>query len=81
MTRNRYKEGTLLKRGKKRKLWLVQWSEGDREAISQVGWCDEMTKSQAKRAMRQFMETINSQRELAGDPVTLDEVFSRALLG
>ena len=75
MTRNRYKDGSLLRRGKKRRLWLVQWSEGDRRPSHKLGWCEEMTKSEAKRAMRQFMETINSQRELAGDPVTLARFF------
>ena len=64
-----------MKRGKKRKLWLVQWAEGDRRPSHKLGWCDEMTKSQAKRAMRQFMETINSHREVAGDPVTLARFF------
>jgi hypothetical protein len=50
MTRIRYKEGTLLKRGKKRKLYLVQWSEGSERLSHKLGWCDEMTLSQAKRA-------------------------------
>jgi integrase len=75
MTRIRYKEGTLLKRGKKRKLYLVQWSEGDRRPSHMLGWCDEMTKSQAERAKRQFMEGINSHREVAGDSVTLEGFF------
>jgi integrase len=34
-----------------------------------------MTRSQAERAKRQFMEKINSQREAAGDSVTLDRFF------
>src|ERR1039458_9949784 len=74
-TRFRDKEGTLLKRGKKRKLYLVQWSEGDKRPSHKIGWCDEMSKSQAERAKRQFMEKINSHREVAGDSVTLDTFF------
>jgi integrase len=77
MTRNRIKEGTLLKRGRKRKLWLVQWAEGDRRPSHKLGWCDEMSKSQAKRAMRKFMETINSQREVAGESFTLESFFQQ----
>jgi integrase len=34
-----------------------------------------MTKSQAERAKRQFMEKINSHREVAGDSVTLESFF------
>ncbi|PYV20608.1 MAG: hypothetical protein DMG24_22290, partial [Acidobacteria bacterium] len=75
MTRIRYKEGTLLKRGKKRKLYLVQWSEGDKRPSHKLGWCAEMSKSQAERAKRQFMEKINSRREVAGDSVTLESFF------
>src|SRR5947207_5644305 len=75
MTRIRYKEGTLLKRGKKRKLYLVQWSEGDKRPSHKLGWCAEMSKSQAERAKRQFMEKINSRREGAGDSVTLESFF------
>jgi integrase len=75
MTRNRDKKGTLLIRGKRRKLYLVQWSEGDRRPSHKLGWCDEMTKSQADRAKRQYMENINSHREVAGDSVTLEAFF------
>ncbi len=75
MTRIRYKEGTLLIRGKKRKLYLAQWSEGDKRPSHKLGWCDEMSKSQAERAKRRFMEKINSQREVAGDSVTLESFF------
>ncbi len=75
VTRNRDRKGTLLKRGKKRKLFLVQWSQGSERLSHKLGWCDEMTRSQAERAKRQFMEKINSQREVAGDSVTLDRFF------
>ena len=44
-------------------------------ASHKLGRCDEMTRSQAERAKRHFMETINSQREVAGDPVTLARFF------
>lgn len=75
MTRNRDRKGTLLKRGKKRKLYLVQWSENGKRPSHKIGWCDEMTRSQAERAKRQFMEKINSHREVAGDSITLDRFF------
>jgi len=75
VTRNRDRKGTLLKRGKKRKLYLVQWSQGSERLSHKLGWCDEMTRSQAERVKRQFMEKINSQREVAGDPITLDRFF------
>ena len=71
VTRNRDRKGTLLIRGKKRKLYLVQWPEGSKRPSHKLGWCDEMTHSQAERAKRQFMEKINSHREVAGDSVTL----------
>ena len=61
--------------GKKRKLYLVQWSEGSERLSHKLGWCDEMTLSQAKRAKRQFMDKINSHREVAGDSVTLERFF------
>jgi len=57
MTRTRYKEGTLLKRGKKRKLYLVQWSEGDKRLSHKLGWCDQTTKSQAAGGRRRFCDT------------------------
>lgn len=76
-TRIRYKKGTLLKRGKKRKLYLVQWSDGDSRPSHKLGWCDEMSKSQAERAMRKYMEEINSLRETAGDSVTLQSFFQQ----
>jgi len=75
VTRNRDRKGTLLIRGKKRKLYLVQWPEGSKRPSHKLGWCDEMTHSQAERAKRQFMEKINSHREVAGDSVTLTSFY------
>lgn len=75
MTRNRDRKGTLLRRGKKRKLYLVQWSQGSERLSHKLGWCDEMTRSQAERAMRPFMEKINSHREVAGDSITLARFY------
>jgi len=40
-----------------------------------ANWCDEMTRSQAERAKRQFMEKINSHREVAGDSITLARFY------
>jgi integrase len=75
VTRNRDRKGTLLKRGKKRKLYLVQWPQGSERLSHKLGWCDEMTRSQAERAKRQFMEKINSHREVAGDSITLARFY------
>jgi hypothetical protein len=75
VTRNRDRKGTLLKRGKKRKLYLAQWSQGSERLSHKLGWCDEMTRSQAERAKRQFMEKVNSQREVAGDSITLARFY------
>ena len=72
MTRNRDRAGTLLVRGHRRKFWLVQWPEGERRPSHKLGWCDQMTESQAERAKRQWMETINLRRDLAGDSTTLN---------
>lgn len=72
MTRNRDREGTLLVRGLKRKFWLVQWPEGEKRPSRKLGWCDQMTESQAKRAKRQWMEKVNHRRDLAGDSTTLE---------
>jgi integrase len=72
MTRNRDREGTLLVRGRKCKFWLVQWPEGEKRPCRKLGWCDQMTESQAERAKRQWMEKINRRRDIAGDPTTLD---------
>jgi integrase len=72
MTRNRDRGGTLLVRGRKRKFWRVQWPEGKKRPVHMLGYCDQMTESQAKRAKRQYMEKINRQRDIAGDPTTLD---------
>ena len=72
MTRNRDRAGTLLVRGRKRKFWLVQWPEGLKRPSHKLGWCDQMTESQAERAKRQWIEKINQRRDLAGDSTTLD---------
>lgn len=79
-TRHRDRRGSLLIRGGKRKVWLSQWPEGDRRVSKKLGWCDEMTRSQAERAHRCHMETVNSQRDLAGDSVTLS-LFSKPTTG
>ena len=76
MTRNRDRQGTLLVHGRKRKFWLVQWPEGEKRLSKTLGRCDEMTRSQAQRAKRQWMEQINRHREVAGESVTL-ESFDR----
>lgn len=75
MTRNRDRKGSLLLRGRKRKFWLVQWPEGDRRLSHKLGWRGEISASQAERARRQWMEKINSRRDVAGDSVTLDGFF------
>src|SRR5262249_25037365 len=71
-TRNRDREGSLLVRGRKRKFWLVQWPEGKKRPSHKLGWCDQMTESQAERVKRQWMEKSNQRRDLAGDSTTLD---------
>jgi len=75
MTRNRDRKGSLLLRGRERKFWLVQWPEGDRRLSHKLGWRDEMNASQADRARRQWMEKINSRRDVAGDSVTFEGFF------
>ena len=75
MTRNRDRKGSLLLRGRERKFWLVQWPEGNRRLSHKLGWRDEMNASQAERARRQWIEKINSRRDVAGDSVTLEGFF------
>jgi hypothetical protein len=75
MTRNRDRKGSLLLRGRKRKFWLVQWPEANRRLSRKLGWRDEMNSSQAERARRQWIEKINSRRDVAGDSVTLQGFF------
>ena len=74
-SRHRDRKGSLIIRGRRRKFWLSQWPEGNKRRSQKLGWCDEMTKSQAERAHRQQMEKVNHQRETAGDSVTLKGFF------
>ena len=74
-TRHRDRKGSLLIRGKKRKLWLSQWPEGNKRMSHKLGWHDEMSRSQAERAHRQWMEKVNLQTELSGDSITLEGFF------
>ena len=76
-TRQRDRKGSLLIRGKKRKLWLSQWPEGNKRMSHKLGWHDEMSRSQAERAHRQWMEKLNRQREIAGESVTLESFFAQ----
>ena len=74
-SRHRDRRGLLIIRGRRRKFWLSQWPEGNKRRSEKLGWCDEMTKSQAERAHRQLMEKVNRHRESAGDSVTLEGFF------
>ena len=42
-----------------------------------LGWHDEMSRSQAERAHRQWMEKLNRQREITGESVTLESFFAQ----
>jgi len=75
MTRHRDRKGSLVIKGRDRKCWVSQWPEGKKRPCKVLGWCDEMTKSQAERAHRLRMEKVNCQRELVGDSVTLTSFF------
>ena len=75
--RHRDRKGSLLIRGKKRKLWLSQWPEGNKRMSHKLGWHDEMSRSQAERAHRQWMEKLNRQREITGESVTLESFFAQ----
>ena len=74
-TRQRDRQGTLRKRGRRQKYWEVAWPEGKKRFSRKLGWCDEMTKSQAEKAKRDFMLTINQRREQAGESLTLTEFW------
>jgi len=74
-TRHRDRKSSLIKRGRGRKFWLSQWPEGNKRRSRELGWCDEMTRSQAEHAHRQHMEQVNRHRESAGDSVTLEGSF------
>jgi hypothetical protein len=63
-------------RGRERKFWLSQWPEGNKRRSNKLGWCDEMTKSQAERAHRQLMEKVNRHRYNAGDSLTREGFVS-----
>ena len=74
-TRHRDRKGSLLIRGKKRKLWLSQWPEGNKRMSHKLGWHNEMSRSQAERAHRQWMRIpmkVVSDSDLI--PVTCSEV-------
>jgi integrase len=58
-----------------REFWLVQWLEASRRLSHKLGWRDEVNASQAERARRQWMEKINSRRDVAGDSVTFEGFF------
>ncbi len=75
MTRNRDRKGSLLIKGRDRKCWVSQWPQGKKRPSKVLGWCDEMTRSQAERAHRQLMEKVNCQRDTVGDPITLGGFF------
>ena len=74
-TRQRDRQGTLRKRGRRRKYWEVAWPEGEKRRSKKLGWCDEMTKSQAGKGKRDFMLKINQQREEVGESLTLTEFW------
>jgi hypothetical protein len=74
-SRHRDRKGSLIIRGRERKFWLSQWPEGNKRGSNKLGWCDELTRSQAERAHRQLMEKVNRHRDSAGDSVTLDGFF------
>ncbi len=85
-TRHRDRKGSLLIRGKRRKLWLSQWPEGNKRLSHKLGWWDEMTRSQAHRAHRQWMEKINQEHEARlspgntieeGNTLTIEEFFRK----
>jgi len=76
-TRHRDRKGSLLIRGKKRKLWLSQWPEGNKRMSHKLGWHNAMSRSQAERAHRQWMEKLNRQREIAGESITLESFFAQ----
>ena len=80
VTRNRDRKGTLLKRGKKRKLYLVQWSQGSERLSHKLGWCDEMTKSS-----RTSEATVHGDDQFAtgrsGGLSDADRILEIALLG
>jgi hypothetical protein len=67
----------LLIKGGRRKFWHSQWPEGEKRRSKKLGWCDEMTQSQAERAHRQHMEKVNCQRDAAGDAITLEAFLQR----
>ena len=76
-TRQRDRKGSLLIRGKKRKLWLSQWPEGNKRLSHKLGWWDEMTSSQAHRAHRQWMEKINQEHEARLSPgIAVEEAYA-----
>ena len=74
-TRQRDRQGTLRIRGRRRKYWEVAWSEGEKRRSKKLGWCNEMTKSQAGKGKRDFMVKINQQREEVGESLTLAEFW------
>lgn len=59
-TRHRGRKGGLLIIGKKRKLWLSQWPEGNKRMSRKLGWRDAMSRSQAACAHRQWIEKIKA---------------------
>ncbi len=75
MTRHRDRKGSLVIKGRDRKCWVSQWPQGKKRPSEALGWCDEVTKSQAERAHRQLTEKVNRQRDTVGDPVALRGFF------
>ena len=68
MTRRRDRQGSLrIKDGS----WYVQWTEGNHRPSRSLGRVKDLTKSEAQKLKRDWMEKVNDRRELAGNSQTL----------
>lgn len=74
MTRRRDRSGSLrIKNGS----WYVQWAEGKHRPSHVLGRVKDLTKSEARKQMREFMRKKNESREAAGSSETLAAFWKR----
>ncbi len=74
MTRRRDRSGSLrIKNGS----WCVQWTEGKHRPSHVLGRAKDLTKSEARKLMREYMRKKNESREIAGNSETLAGFWKR----
>ena len=74
MTRRRDRSGSLRIKGGS---WYVQWTEGKHRPSHVLGRVKDLTKSEARKRMREFMRKKDETREVSGNSETLAGFWKR----